>query len=98
MAKYNNDLNGYFENGRFITMSDKIAQHRENLIIVKNTLQSMGQGHLLNEPHEQHICNCDTLPCGHVSEPTDYNYIDFIKIILKDGVLFIIGFIIGRMF
>ena len=29
--KYDNKYNGYFENGKFISMKEKIAEHKDNL-------------------------------------------------------------------
>lgn len=90
--KYDNDLNGYFENGKFIPMHEKIKEHRTNLVNLRKLIPALNivdiDGRLVSEK----IYDCQ------ISENGIINFFDNIYTLTIVFGIFVLGFILGFVF
>ena len=96
--KYDNDFNGYFENGKFIPMSDKIAEHRENLNKLKEICVHLNikdiDGKIFGESPSFKTGKCNCL----VTENEIINFFDNLYTLAIVFGVFVLGFILGFAF
>jgi len=96
--KYDNKYNGYFENGKFISMKEKIAEHKDNL----NKLKEIGihlnikdiDGRRFGQSASFELVSEE----GYISKNEIINFFDDLSTLTIVFGIFVLGFILGFIF